>query len=277
MADKDAGVEGAPDGKKDTGKKGRPRRDKNQPTPKPAKKGGVGALALKALLAGATAIVVLWMGLYSVEVGKGPWAWSGAEWSGFVTFSRKQVDDAREQVEQVDWAALGDKITEKTHQLFDDAPEWEKKLEAKLAQLRGGEGGSSTGPGTGTGAQPVVAGGQAPAAPATPATPTASTASPPATPEAAGKAAPAAPRPPTELELGLEALRDGVAHYRRSMRSQSETRVAKDKFRDAQGHLAAAMEDADRRHDAKAQAEIDDYLRQANTYFEDCKKRETIR
>src|SRR5688500_16119952 len=117
--------------KKDTKGTKRTKRDPNQPVPKPR-----GSLLKKALylsIGGCLSIVLLWGALYSTQIGKTPNDWSSEEWSGFLTFSKQQVDEARQNVESVDWNALKDKVTEKTKELWNDVPAWEQKLEAKLA------------------------------------------------------------------------------------------------------------------------------------------------
>ena len=67
------------------------KRDPNQPVPKRPKKK---TLVLKVLLLGALLLVGVWGGLYSVQLGRGPWGWSGEDWSGFATFSQEQVSEA---------------------------------------------------------------------------------------------------------------------------------------------------------------------------------------
>lgn len=219
----------------------RKRRDPNQPLPKPHKRKGV---LLKLLVGGATAVLLLWVSLYSAQLGRAPWAWSGEDFAGFLTFSRAQVDEARKQVEAVDWEALASKITERTRELWDKVPDLEARLEAKLAELRG--------QGQGGGAAPTPAEGEA---------------SPPPTAVAPGSA---------RLEQGCLAFREGIRHYRKSMDSQVELKQAKARFQEAQDHFGAAYQEAEQAGDAEAQAEAEGYLMEVQTYLQDCSKRETL-
>lgn len=237
-------------GKKDTTGAKRPRRDPNQPTPKPARRGVLGS-TVKLAVSGAVVLVVGFVTLYSVQIGRPPWAWSSEDQQGFVDYSKQQVDEARAQVENVDWAALKDKITEKTKQLWEGAGAWEQKLDAKLAQLRGG-----ADPAPAATAQAGATGG-APAAPPQPVA--------------------VEPAPPSSLELGCDAFRAGIRHYKRSMNSQDELRRAKGKFREAYTHLEAAHAQAQQQGDQAQADEIEGYLQQCNIYLEDCSKRETLR
>jgi hypothetical protein len=233
------------DAKKETGSAKRPKKGA------PPARSSLGARVVKLVASALVCLIIVWGGLYSVQVGRGPWAWSGDDWGGFVTFSRAQVAEAQAQVESVDWASLGDKITEKTRGLWDAMPVWENKLEQKLAQLRG----QRT-------SQPVNAEGQPNAAP------TATSTAPPASVEPAAK---------TDLEVGCEAMRDGIRHYRRSMNDQGELRAAKAKFRTAYTHLEKAYNEAEAKGEQAQVAEIEGYLMQCNTYLEDCSKREELR
>ena len=222
--------------KKATGKR---KRDRNQPTPKPKKRSKVPGLIVGAVLS----VLLLWVGLYSAEVGKAPTSWTSEEWSGFLTFSEQQVAEARRNVEQIDWDSLGAKITAETKQLWEKVPDLEQKLEQKLAELRGTR-------------QEAPAGGA------------------PAKADDEQKAPAAVPAQPTSLELGCEALREAIGHYRKSMNDQDKLRAAKKEFRAAQVHLEAAYAEAE--GDPAQQAEIEGYLMQCNTYLEDCSKRETL-
>lgn len=229
--------------KKDTKGQKRPRRDPNQPTPKPARRGGL-ASAIKLAIGGAVVLAVGFAALYSVQIGRPPWQWSSEDQQGFVDYSKAQVDEARAQVENVDWAALKDKITAKTRQLWDQAGSVERTMETKLAQLRGGD--------------PHPAGAAA------------------SSTEAAQPAV-VEPAPPSSLELGCDAFRLGIRHYKRSMNSQDELRTAKGKFREAYTHLEAAHTRAQQAGDQAQADEIEGYLQQCNVYLEDCNKRETLR
>lgn len=236
-------------GKKDTKGAKRPKRDPNQPTPKPARRSVLGS-SLKLIVSGAVVLVVAFVTLYSVQIGRPPWAWSSEDKQGFVDYSKAQVDEARAQVESVDWAKLKDKITEKTRQLWEGAGAWEQKLDAKLAELRGGG---------------------APAPSTTAQAGATSTATPPPQPAAVE------PAPPSSLELGCDAFRAGIRHYKKSMNSQDELRAAKGKFREAYTHLEAAHAQAQQKGDQAQADEIEGYLQQCNIYLEDCSKRETLR
>lgn len=231
--------------KKDTKSAKRPKRDPNQPTPKPARRSVLGS-TVKLVIGGAVVLVVGFVALYSVQIGRPPWAWSSEDQQGFADYTKAQVDEARAQVENVDWAALKDKITAKTRELWEGAGAWEQKLDAKLAQLRGGSG--------------------APAPTAQAGTSTA-----PAQPTAVE------PATPSSLELGCDAFREGIRHYKRSMNSQDELRTAKGKFREAYTHLDAAHAQAQQKGDQAQVDEIEGYLQQCNVYLEDCNKRETLR
>lgn len=237
--------------KKDTKAAKRPKRDPNQPTPKPARRSVVGS-TLKLVVSGAVVLVVGFVTLYSVQIGRPPWAWSSEDQQGFADYSKQQVDDARAQVANVDWAKLKDKITEKTKALWEGAGAWEQKLDAKLAELRGGS-------------APAPATTQAGATTGT------STATPPPQP------AVVEPAPPSSLELGCDAFRAGIRHYKKSMNSQDELRAAKGKFREAYTHLEAAHAKAQQQGDQAQADEIEGYLQQCNVYLEDCSKRETLR
>lgn len=229
--------------KKDTKSQRRPKRDPNQPFPR-AKGGGLRRLLVLAV-GGAGVVALALVGLYSAHLGRPPWEWSEGDRAGFVDYSKTQVDEARAQVEAIDWAALKDTITEKTRALWDQVPAWEQKLDKKLADLRG---------------QDAPSGGAA-AAPAT--TPAAT----PATVE---------PPKPTRLELGCDAFREGIRHYKKSMNSQAELKRAKAKFREAYDHLEAAHGQAQAKGDAAQADEIEGYLQQVNIYLEDCSKREVL-
>jgi hypothetical protein len=237
-------------GKKDTGGAKRPKRDPNQPTPKPAKR-RPGAFAVKLLVGGLVSVVLIWAGMYSVEIGRGPWAWSAEDRAGFLTFSRAQVDQARAQVEAVDWDAVKTKITAKTKQLWDQVPGLEDRLEKRLAELRGQRQGAPTTTSTTTSAP-----GQAPA---------------PTT-----EAAAVPPAKPSALEVGCEAMRTGIQHYRRSPNSQAELRLAKADFERAQTSLEAAHGEAEAKGDQASVQEIEGYLEQCNMYLEDCSKRAIV-
>ncbi|MCO5167265.1 MAG: hypothetical protein M9894_13005 [Planctomycetes bacterium] len=228
--------------KKDTRSQKRPKRDPNQPFPR-AQGGSLSRRLLVLVVGGAGVVALALVGLYSVHLGRPPWDWSEVDRAGFVDYSKTQVDEARAQVESIDWAALKDTITEKTRALWDQVPAWEQKLDKKLSDLRGGE------------AAPAAQGAAA-----------------------AGPATTAAVEPPapTRLELGCEAFREGIRHYKKSMNSQAELKRAKEKFRAAYDHLEAAHAQAEAKGDAAQADEIEGYLQQVNVYLEDCSKREVL-
>ncbi|MGE0709505.1 MAG: hypothetical protein AB7T09_16125 [Planctomycetota bacterium] len=220
----------------DTKKKPAQKRDPNQPTPKPPKKS---KLIPKLLVSAVVVILLTWMGMYSVQVEKGPWDWEGSDWTGFLTFSRQQVEEARKKVEEVDWDAVKDKVTAKTKELWNRVPELEQKLEQKLAQLRGDkQDGETKKSGS---AEPVAASAQ-----------------------------------PSHLQLGCEKLQLAIRSYKKSMNSQAELKKAKQLFQEAQDLLTKAHEEAEKAGDEQGATEIEGYLQQCNVYLEDCSKRETL-
>lgn len=217
------------------------KRDPNQPVPKPKKKKS--SLILKVLVSGVLGILLVWMSLFSIEVGKAPTSWSGDDWSSFMSFSRKQLEDAKEKVEQVDWKELSEKVTAKTKELWEKAPDLEKSLERTLAKLRGDE-------------QPAAR-----------------------VDEKTG-ATPAAAIQPTELELGCEDLRQAIGTYKKTMNSsgndQAQLKKAKKQFQSAQDHLTKAHAEAEQKGDSAQAAEIEGYIQSCNVYLEDCSKRQTL-
>lgn len=241
-------------GKPDTKSKPKPKRDPNQPYPK--KKGGkLGKLLAGGLLLIALAIV----GAYSLHTGRPPWEWGKDDVQGIADYTQSSVKEA---VGSVDWEALKGKITEKTRQLYDGAPDLEKKLEETLARLRG---------------QPQ---------------PPADGAKPEETAKADGAktdtpAAAVPPRAPTPYEQGCETLREAIQVYKRTLPSgkgdkrsdkelQKELKAAKGLFEKAQDQLTRAHEEAEKRGDEKEAGEIEGVLEQTNSYLFDCSKRETL-
>lgn len=242
--------------KKETKGSKRPKRDPNQPLPKP--KGGALKKIVLFAVGGLFSIVVLWAGLYSAQIGKLPHEWSEQDQQGFVDYSKQQVDDARKNVENVDWNALKDKVTETTRQLWNDVPAWEQKLEAKLAQLRGDR--ATTTPGkttTTTGSAPATTTGSAPAT---------TSSAPPA----------AVSSEPSEFEKGCVAMKDAIAVYRKSVNSQAELKRSKGMFHTASKHFEKAHAEAQARGDEAALQEIEGYMQQCNMYLIDCSKREKV-
>jgi hypothetical protein len=219
----------------DTGKKPRPKRDANQPLSKPRKRKGI---VLKAVFAAAFVILSVWVGLYSMQIGKIPTDWTGEDVSGFWTFSKAQVDEAKSNLENVDWKRFG----EKTKKLWDRVPELEKKLELKLASLRKKK----------------------------------KTAAPTAATAADGTPAEPVDVPPTELELGCEAMREGIRHYRNAMNSQDELKKARTLFETAQKHFEAADREASARDDEAEAQEIKGYIEDCQKYLYDCLKLEKV-
>jgi hypothetical protein len=215
--------------------KAKKKRDANQPTPKPGKKK---SLVVKVLMMAIVLILSTWIGLYSLKVEKGPWDWKEAEWSGFLTFSKEQVEAARKQVEEVDWEELKEKVTAKTKELWNRIPELEEKLEAKLAALRGKKKAAASKTG-----------------------------------EPGPMAASAAP---SSEELGCETLRLAIGEYKGSMDNQKKLKKAKALFQKAQDHLMKAYEEAEAAGDAEHATEIEGYIMQCNVYLEDCSKREMM-
>ncbi len=216
----------------DTDEKPRSKRDPNKPFPKPRRRKGV---VLKLAASAAFVILVVWVGLYSVEIGKNPTDWNRDDVSGFWTFSKAQMDEAKSNLENVDWKRFG----EKTKKLWDRVPELEKKLENKLASLRKKK----------------------------------------ATPEAAtsGDAATEpVDLPPTDLELGCEAMRTGMRHYRGAMNSQKELKKARSSFETAQKHFEAAELEARAKDDDAEVQEIRGYIEECQKYLYDCLKLEKV-
>jgi hypothetical protein len=233
--------------KKDTKGSKRPKRDPNQPFPKA--KGGLLKKVLLLAVSGVVVIVVTWAGIYSAQIGKLPHEWSEADQQGFADYSKSQLDEAKKNVESVDWNALKDKITETTKQLWDDVPKWEQKLDAKVAQLRG-----DRAPATTTAPKPATTTGAAPST------------------EAAPPAA-AVPAEASEFEKGCVAMKDAIAVYRKSVNSQAELKRAQAKFHVASKHFEKAHAEAEAKKDEPALLEIEGYMQQCNMYLIDCSKR----
>jgi hypothetical protein len=212
--------------------KKRSRRDPNQPYPKARPKR---RLILKTAAAALVALGIVWTTGYSMKIGKPPWEWGEEETAGLGDYVQEQVEEAKSNLEKVDWGKFG----EQTKALWEKVPDLEKKLEAKLATLREKK---ATAPST--------SGSDA--------------SEPPAAVE---------PPPPTELELGCEAMRDGIRHYRKSMNSQKELKKARDKFEKAQTHLERAQSEAT---DAAERQEIAGYQQDCQQYLYDCIKLEKV-
>lgn len=220
----------------DKSKKPKPKRDPNQPTPKPPKKRSP---IPKLILSAAVVILATWMTMYSAQVGRGPWDWSGDDWSGFLTFSKAQVEAAKKKVQEVDWEKVKDKVTAKTKELWHKVPELEQKLEAKLAQLRGDKQQQAEGKAPTQGTPPAVV-------------------------------------EPTTLERGCETFRMGIRHYKQSMDDQGELKKAKALFHEARELLEKAHGEAEAKGDTAQATEIEGYIQQCQIYLEDCSKREVL-
>lgn len=216
------------------------KRDPNQPVPKPKKKKS--SLILKVLASGVIGILLVWMSLFSIEVGKVPTSWDGDDWSAFLSFSRKQLEEAKEKVEQVDWQELRDKVTAKTKELWEKAPDLEANLEKALAELRGEKPGARVDEKTG--------------------------------------ATPAAAIAPTDLELGLQDMQQAMRAYKKTMNNQgndqAQLKKSKKLFMSAQDHLTKAHAQAEDKGESAQAAEIEGYIQQCNIYLEDCSKRQTL-
>ncbi|MCA8924646.1 MAG: hypothetical protein KDD82_22730 [Planctomycetes bacterium] len=234
------------------------KRDPNQPVPKRPKKK---TLVLKVLLLGALLLVGVWGGLYSVQLGRGPWGWSGEDWSGFATFSQEQVSEAAsnasETFNKVDWEAIKDSITENSKQLYGQITGWDDKLDERLAKLRRVEGEE--------GAEGAAGG---PAAAADPSAP-----------------------PPPQYELdygdGGDKLREAMQIYKRSFPKsgqdpsspalQRELRKSKGLFREAHELLSKAQEGAADAGNQVLADEIEEAVVVCGQYLQDCSKREMAR
>lgn len=231
--------------------KPKPKRDPNQPLPKPKQRGG---LILKVAVGGALLLVTVWGGLFYLEKGRIP-----DDPAEFANFSREQVNDA---VASVDWESLKGKITEQTRKLYESVPALEQKLDATLARLRGGQQ-----PGEGQTAAAPTEGGEQPAAAMSP-----------------NMVQNARPSP---YELGCQTLRDAIQVYKRSVPNgkgdkrsdaemQRELKTARGEFEKARDQLEKAHGEAEARGDQAQVNEIEEVLMQCNTYLEDCSKRQTL-
>jgi hypothetical protein len=223
--------------KSQTGKKARPKRDPNRPVPKPKKRKGI---LVKAIGSGVVAILGIWLAMYSVQVGKAPWDWGEEERAGFKDFAQAQVEEAKENIENIDWGKLG----EKTKKLWNDVPDLEAKLEAKLASLRAKK----------SKQQPAVTS--------------------PAEDGADGEATAgeASPAESDAFEQGCEAMRLGAGHYRKGVRDQAELRKARKRFEEAAEHFETAHGQARARGDQQAVQEIEGWMQENQTYLYDCVK-----
>jgi hypothetical protein len=164
-----------------------------------------------------------------------------------------------EAVSSVDWEALKGKITEHTRKLYESVPDLEKKLDATLARLRGGQ--QPAREQASAGQQQAQSGQQ-----------------PPAVVQNAH---------PSAYELGCETLREAIRTYKRSVPSgagdrrsdkemQKELRAAKGQFEKARDQLEKAHREAETAGDQALVSEIEEVLMQCNTYLEDCSKRQTL-
>ncbi|MEZ0228447.1 MAG: hypothetical protein ACAI25_07460, partial [Planctomycetota bacterium] len=140
---------------------------------------------------------------------------------------------AGDEIAAYDWGNLKTKITDKTKALWNDAPEVGKRIEEKLGGAK-----SST-----------------PAKPGEPATNVPSS----------GTDVTASHR------LALEAMREGIGHYRKSPDDPKELLAAKKCFEDASGNFEKALKET---NDDKAKSDIEKELKDCNKYLEDCRARE---
>lgn len=231
--------------------KPKPKRDPNQPLPKPKKRG---RLVAKVLVGGVLLLVGVWGALFYMEKGRMPWDDPGE----FANFSRDQVNEA---VASVDWEALKGKITAQTRKLYESVPDLERKLDATLARLRGGQAGEAGQPGAEGAAATGGEGGQ--------------------------PAAVVQNARPSTYEQGCQSLRDAMQTYKRSVPSgkgdrrsdaelQRELKSAKGQFEKARDQLEKAHGEAEAAGDQTLVNEIEEVLMQCNTYLEDCSKRQTL-
>ncbi|MEZ6184261.1 MAG: hypothetical protein R3F62_04520 [Planctomycetota bacterium] len=245
----------APKKKGETQKK---KRDPNKPLPKKPKKSVVPKLLGLAIFA----VLGLWLGLYSLQLGRGPWGWSGEDWGGFVTFSQEQVSEAASSASdtlgKVDWEAIKDSITENSKKLYGQITGWDEKLDERLAKLRRVEGQE--------GAEGEGQEGQE------------------GEPAAATEGA--APPPQYELDYGDggDKLREAMQVYKKSFPRegnssnqnalQRELKKSKGLFREAHELLSRAQEGAEAAGDERLAAEIEEAVVVCGQYLQDCSKRE---
>lgn len=243
--------------KTETGTSKREGRKGKKKAPPPKKK----RLVLKVLVVGVLAVLGTWLGLYSFQLGRGPWGWSGEDWGGFVTFSQEQVSEAAssasDAIEGVDWEAIKDSITEHSKELYGKVTGWDEKLDERLAKLKQveGEEGGATGPDG----------------------------------EPAAAAEPAEPLPQYKLDYadGGEKLREAMRVYKKSFPKdgddrnqdalQRELRKSKGLFREAHELLSKAQDGAADAGDENLEREIEEAVVVCGQYLQDCSKREMAR
>jgi hypothetical protein len=221
--------------------KSKPKRDPNKPLPKPKKKS---SFLIKLAVSGFSSVLVLWIGLYSFDLGRGPWDWKGDDWKGFLTFSQAQVEQAVEQAQKVDWEAIADTITAETKKLYDKIPAWENKLDDTIAKLEKEEG-----------QQQATEGGQGEAS-----------------------AEPLQAEPSAYMK-GCTKFRAGIRAYKKAFakgasRSQQKTGLAEAKglFEQAQEHFEVAEREAQEAGDQNLLAEIGETREECGRYLYDCVK-----
>jgi hypothetical protein len=183
--------------------KNKPTRDKNQPTPKDPPRGGFKGLLAKGLLFGALFLVTASLVAYSLRIEKWPWDWKSENWQGYLTFSQEKAKAAGDEIASYDWANLKTKITDKTKQLWHDAPEVGRRIEEKLGGSK-----SSTGK---------------PGDPASTQVPS-------------GEVSPS-------HKLALEAMREGITQYRKSPDDPVALKTAKKCFEDAATNFEKALKE----------------------------------
>jgi hypothetical protein len=71
-------------------------------------------------------------------------------------------------------------------------------------------------------------------------------------------------------------MKDAIAVYRKSVKSQVELKRAKGMFHTASKHFEAAHAEATASGDETAVREIEGYMQQCNMYLIDCSKREKV-
>lgn len=221
----------------------KPLRDPNQPTPKDGpKKAPFGVRVLKFLFFVVFLLVLATMITYSLKIQTWPWAWTNEQWKGYFTFSQEKAEQAKDEVASYDWGNLKTKITGKTQELWNDAPEVKKRIQDKLS-------GKPTTPQPGQPAPPAKPGD--------------------ATQRAANVQSPTAVTP--ERQLALTAMRDAITHYRKSPDDPGELALAKKGFEEASAHFEKALKET---NDDQAKSEIQQELTDCNRYLEDCRARE---
>jgi hypothetical protein len=201
-------------------------------TPRDAKPGG-GFLKLVFLFVLLVAIGLV--AAYSAKIGRPPWEWSDKDREGFVEDTKARADAAKTKLESFDWDNLKTRVTDKTRELWNGAPAQDKKLEERQARLK--------------------------------------TRAPVKAPLDGAKGSPsgAGERAAQNYADGLDVMREGIAHYRRSPDNPQELTQAKKCFEQARPLLEGAVKEEP---DAERRAEEAQTLDECNKYLEDCRARE---